>query len=460
MCGLAFAVSKRGKNTGEYIYSLFEKQKTRGQQGFGFMCINEGKLTKVFRAKWAPDIKKELADDKSDIILFHHRFPTSTKNTLGTTHPIFVSSSNLKYDYYWAHNGVITNADILKKKHNEFGYEYTTEFIEKTKATYKNGTEEELVSTIPVFNDSEALAIELSRWVEGLDEAVNTNGGAAFWGVQLEKGTNNVLNIYWGKNKGRELRLFENKNWFAVSSESGQDVIADMMLYTMSMETYEYTERELPIDEAKPAEKAKNVRYHQPADDDRVVGFGVREDHTPLQLPYASTLGREESILSPFVLKNAWYSYDQAVDTGFPISEFYRTLSPGGTLSWVPQQYMSQTEGRVMLKDYVWDEEKENEKNVGVLDELIEKLVDNEVTIDDLESCLVKRFVTEQTYATSVTRLEQENEELVHKMSALGFSEEFVESRIDTARDVADYTRSYRSEPETELTDADFINIT
>lgn len=452
MCGLVLAFSKRGKNTGDYVYSLFNKQKGRGQQGFGFLCIQDGKLVKVHRAKWGHEIEKELKGDKSDIILFHHRFPTSTKNTLGTTHPMFVSNDALKYDYYFAHNGVITNTDLLKKEHEKLGYKYNTEFHEQTKAVYADGTEEVLDSEKSVHNDSESLAIELARWIEGLTKSIDTRGGAAFWGISLEKGTNNVVNIYFGKNKGRDLKMFDNKNWLAISSESGEDLV-DMVLHTVDINTYEMDERALLIDEAKPVEtKITHSHYETYKEREQRMGFDDKKT-APLSLPYKSEvdvhstidIGENGKLIpSPYALMDAYYTYNQACDTGLPLSEFTPVFIDNRKY-WVPLQFRHSGErpfftGLMDFNDNISKEQ--NEKAIGILDGIIEKIIENEDTIADMEECLSKNYVSEDTYLKEVVGCENEIEKLHESMSTLGLPENFYLDRLDAARDVHDYQSS------------------
>ena len=462
MCGLVLAFSKRGKNTGDYVYQLFNKQRTRGQQGFGFLCIQDGKLVKVHRAKWGHEIEKELKGDKSDIILFHHRFPTSTKNTVGTTHPMFVSNPALKYDYYFAHNGVITNTDLLKKEHEKLGYKYNTEFHEQTKAVYADGTEEVLDSEKSVHNDSESLAIELARWIEGLTKSIDTRGGAAFWGISLEKGTNNVVNLYFGKNKGRDLKMFDNKNWLAISSESGEDLV-DMVLHTVDIHTYEMDEQALLIDEAKPVETKTVTTTHETYKErERRMGFDDKKT-APLALPYKSEvdihstndINKKGSLIpSPFVLMDAYYTYNQACDTGFPIDEFYPTWVDGEKF-WVPMQFRENIERPFFtgMIDSTMVSQVLNQKAVDMLHTHIKTLLKLEDTIQELNDCIDNEWISEDTYLKEGNETELKIEEVNELISALGLPIEFCEDEIDKARDAHSFITSVI------VTDADLKNI-
>ena len=169
MCGLIGVFSKRNKRAGQVAFELYTKQKGRGQKGYGYIALKNGKIVSIKRATDEDGIKSTLMKEDADAILFHHRLPTSTDNTLGTTHPIHVSHKSLDSDYYIAHNGIIHNSHDLKIKHNELGFVYTTEHVMKNVAEYRNGMIEHIDSTVSKFNDSEALAIEDSIEHRGQD---------------------------------------------------------------------------------------------------------------------------------------------------------------------------------------------------------------------------------------------------------------------------------------------------
>ena len=129
MCGIVAGFSKKGKRISKSIMKRYLAQKHRGSQGFGYvMYYKDGKggSISVGRSIDEAGIRTQIMNENSSIGLFHHRLPTSTPNVEEATHPIFVSNEELDYDYFVVHNGVIRNADELKKKHEDLGYEYTT----------------------------------------------------------------------------------------------------------------------------------------------------------------------------------------------------------------------------------------------------------------------------------------------------------------------------------------------
>lgn len=267
MCGIVTVIGKRGRNVSKDVIEAYEAQKTRGQEGFGFVAIKDGQLIKVDRSLTDTKIKKDLKYTDAEIILFHHRKPTSTGNIIRSTHPFFVSHEELEYDWYLAHNGVVKNTDFLKTDLNKLGYVYHTEFKKVDAIEYLDGKRYESEESKTKHNDSETLAIEFARWMEGLQDEIKSVGGIALWAVALEKGTDRVLSLHWGHNYGRPLTHRKNKKRVIIASEGGED-IKEMELHSLSMEDYlssrkpQTTTYELKIDDAMPAPVTRVYGYH------------------------------------------------------------------------------------------------------------------------------------------------------------------------------------------------------
>lgn len=428
MCGLALCLSKTGKHTGQRMLSLYQKQASRGKLGFGYIAINNGEIVGVHRSTTEAGIKSKLVKDNSEIILFHHRLPTSTKNTLGTTHPIFVSHDELEFDYYFAHNGVITNAAMLKKQHEEIGYEYNTEFTEKTMAIYKQKDSEELTSSTTVFNDSEALAIELARFIEGKKSAVATYGGAAFWGVSMIKGTNKVETIVFGKNKGRDLCMETNKKWFIISSETGEN-IEDMKLFTLSMKDREITETDLHIDEAKP--------YITPA---TRMGFNTHVYELPERTPPVTKLPYADTLFSN--LKNALYTYREAMETGEPISLFFTVRFDGATY-YVPYEFGGENpaDRKLFSEEYEFVDVTEPvpEKTRELVEDLAMKIAEVEARIQKCDDDYQASYLPELSYRNLTDNLTSQLYALEEQIYSHGVDETTVNDTIEIARDIHQY---------------------
>ena len=87
MCGIIYAKNLAGKEpVNNLIKVLYQNQKDRGRDGFGFVGLDTAKIT-TYRATKEKGIMGFLNKNPYSEILFHHRNPTSTENTLKSTHP-------------------------------------------------------------------------------------------------------------------------------------------------------------------------------------------------------------------------------------------------------------------------------------------------------------------------------------------------------------------------------------
>lgn len=214
MCGIIFAKSLDGKPVNKVIAEQFEDQKSRGQEGFGIVLQKLDKTLDILRAtqplKFLVDLQTSL--NPSEMIMAHHRTPTSSPNLTGQTHPILVRNELLKYDYLIEHNGVIYNDDERKKDHETMGFTYSTEM---------------LVGQMTKFNDSEALAIDIALWIEQLLEKVEARGNAAYCGLQIDKATGQAVKWFFGRNWGNPLHFFRDQKLIFLSSEGKGESVED-----------------------------------------------------------------------------------------------------------------------------------------------------------------------------------------------------------------------------------------
>jgi len=453
MCGLAFAFSKRGKSAAQQVYQLYQNQATRGKQGYGFLSIHNGKLVSIVRAKDEIGIRTAIMKDKSELIMFHHRWPTSTKNTIGTTHPMFISNKELKYDYYFAHNGVIGNATYLKGEHEKLGYSYLTELTEKTICEYKNGTTEVMSTDKTVFNDSESLAIELARHLEGLSDKIDTRGPAAFWGISLKKGTNEVVDVFFGKNKGRDLCVKDNSKWFSVSSETGQD-IRDMVLFSVPIKQIgsQLFEQPLLIDEATPIVRtATNLLSERSS-----VGFSdVNKIHTDEVSHQIGSYDDE--------LVNAYYTIKDVYASGFAFSAFSPTtykMMP----CYLPNQFLGiGLETRVFLKDYEPKPRQINipsVKEMEELEELAEKYISVETRMERVEQRYENSEITKYQCENAIKALQNESDSLEELIASTGIDTETIEKTLEDFREIADYNSTYTSSAENDINEQAIKDVT
>ncbi len=240
MCGLVFIKKTDKSFARKTVWKRYVNQKTRGSKGFGYVAMRDGKILNIERAKYENEIEKELKEENASEILFHHRFPTSTENMIEATHPIEVQNAGLEYDYYVAHNGVISNDSDLKVIHEKLGFTYTTLIRHKTFTRLTKYSFEE-------FNDSEALAIELALVLDAKKDTVDAKGSAAFICLQAEKVTGIVKSVFFGRNHSNPLKLYREKNFISITSEgAGVEISADT-LFKLDMESGLVTERPLKI---------------------------------------------------------------------------------------------------------------------------------------------------------------------------------------------------------------------
>ena len=142
------------------------------------------------------------------------------------------------------HNGIISNADELKVKHNKLGYQYTTE-IKKQWITRILTYEQEM------FNDSESLAIELARTLEGKQEKSEAEGSIAFVVLQVEKQSNRALAIHYGRNGMSPLVLDNSKDYIAITSEGQGTSVKTNILYTLTLADHSIAEKSMQLGQAE-----------------------------------------------------------------------------------------------------------------------------------------------------------------------------------------------------------------
>lgn len=235
MCGIAAAFSKKA-NVNEEILNQFQDQSNRGTNGFGLMLIEPDGSYKLHRATGEVKAVIDLTLNPSKMIIFHHRQPSSSKNKISQTHPIKISHGSLKHDYYFNHNGVIYgHAERKKQQVDELGYIYSTEvpdpsFNDKDKKMY---------------NDSETLGYDIARAIEDETIKVETYGSCAFIMAQVDKKTNKVIRVFYGRNASNPLNLAKTRDTMFLSSEGKGEEVKPNMLYSFDLEEFKIKKREL-----------------------------------------------------------------------------------------------------------------------------------------------------------------------------------------------------------------------
>lgn len=250
MCGITFVHRKDEKKANKAVFKRYVHQKNRGSDGFGYLAIKKSKMKSYKRAKLESEIKKMLDNEDSETIIFHHRYPTSTPNFKESAHPIKVSNIDLKYDYYLVHNGIINNAYDLKTKHEDLGFEYNTEIIQKWVTSGQTYKEE-------CFNDSESLAIEVALAIDKNDMRIEAKGSIAFIVAQVEKSNNKIVGVYFARNEGNPLKINIDKHLISIGSESEGTIIPANILHKLDLKTNDITEHAFSM----PAYHGYNFGY-------------------------------------------------------------------------------------------------------------------------------------------------------------------------------------------------------
>lgn len=244
MCGIIWAKSKKGKNINNYVLEHYKQQRTRGSDGFGFIAIKDGKIS-IHRAENEIDIKKELQNVVADEILFHHRYPTSTPNFVQATHPIKVEHDDFVHNYYVVHNGIISNDYSLKREHENLGFVYSTRLVKKW---ITGGT---IIQKEEMFNDSEALAVEVALYLEGKKDTIDAKGSIALMVLQVDKKTNKVEALYYGRNGGNPLKIHRSNKKVVIASENKGVLLPENTLYRLDYKTGEISQFFVNVGEYK-----------------------------------------------------------------------------------------------------------------------------------------------------------------------------------------------------------------
>lgn len=191
MCGIVYAQTSDAERTRQFIELQYLHQRGRGKTGFG---IIECDTANVERTLTEEEMLQSLYNVDSKSILLHHRYPTSTSNTLKTTHPFRVKNS--EYDLLVVHNGVIANPDEVLR---ELG-------IEKTSlASYEDGK----------YNDSEALAYDFLDSLTTGRRTLHSMGSIAL--IAYDK-QNNCLWLY--RNEKNPLVYYRDEDLVLFASEA------------------------------------------------------------------------------------------------------------------------------------------------------------------------------------------------------------------------------------------------
>lgn len=188
----------------------------------------DGQETHIVRASKEDKILKWLVKYDSNLLLFHHRRPTSTVNVKRAAHPFSTKDyfDKGKTQYVLAHNGHISNSQALYREHTKLGIKYQSYLQDRT------------------FNDSEALLWDFALYMEGEQEELKAQGGIAFICVKLTKGK--LDKLYFGRNTN-PLNMYRDKDGIELSSEGRGEPIDDQQLYTWNYKLKRLTNKTITI---------------------------------------------------------------------------------------------------------------------------------------------------------------------------------------------------------------------
>lgn len=293
MCGIMYCKRLDGKDCKKMALKRYQYQKSRGQEGFGFVLLDKGRVVKYDRSETEKEILERLNQLSGDEMMFHHRFPTSTANVFEAAHPIRVSNSNLKYDYYLVHNGIISGTDKWKEYHESIGFRYTTEILKQVK------TKERLVTLDCDYNDSEVLAIEMAIAADTGKDGITLNGSIAFVMLQVKKHSTKAVRLFWGRNSGSPLKYCELDGIFRTITSEGQgEVVTPHKLYEIDYATNAVSCRDFTVglsDSYQSDQKRIGFEYIPPSLESKTISFDNNtEEYYDLVLKYDNLRKRFE----------------------------------------------------------------------------------------------------------------------------------------------------------------------
>lgn len=244
MCGILWVQSKKKKSAVKPLLKRFRNQEGRGTDGFGYVSVAlDGTVSEVIRATEEKDIIAALNNENSAAILMHHRSPTSLPNYEGATHPFVVKDARFKYDYIVVHNGVIRNFELMFEDFKKDGYTFLSEMKSSTIHEFVNTKEWYEFDEKNTINDSEAFAVDLAKNLEDKATYIRSTGTIAFIALQVDKETNKVVNLIWGKNEGNPLMLEDDKALFCLKSAGSGKPVGNGTFYIKNWITGQTTEK-------------------------------------------------------------------------------------------------------------------------------------------------------------------------------------------------------------------------
>lgn len=237
MCGIVYARNSLGKPVNRKVLKRFRAQRLRGTDGFGFYLPEVDRLTHSPRES---TIVRQLKRFDSSEVLFHHRFPTSTKNVRNACHPFSTRLNDklFKRRYILVHNGVVQNDTELEEAHSKLGISYVSD----------QGY---------TFNDSEALLYDIALTLEGKQDKMQAHGSIAFVCMELNK-KGKPIKLHFGRNYGSPLNMTYTEKELVLASEGSGEPIDEDTLYSYDYDKAALTTQGFEI----PAYRAIGYSQH------------------------------------------------------------------------------------------------------------------------------------------------------------------------------------------------------
>lgn len=220
MCGIAYEENFNGEPVNDDILNIFDAQRKRGTEGFGLF---NGEF--LVHAAKEDRILNWLCKYDSPLILFHHRWPTSTINVKKAAHPFTTHKYFGKTQYILVHNGSVDNASELFIDHQKLGIDYKSLLPDHT------------------FNDSESFLWDFALYMEGKQKELTAVGATAF--IVIKKIGNKLDKLYFGRNYARPLNMIRDKEKLVISSEGPGEEVDMHTMYTWNYKLKRLTKRKL-----------------------------------------------------------------------------------------------------------------------------------------------------------------------------------------------------------------------
>lgn len=168
MCGIIGCLVRKPATIMKQIKLIYKNQEDRGSDGCGISIYHShsNKITRVRKQTLSSIFKKEYFNSikKDDLVLFHHRQPTSTPNLPECNHPICNEDKSI----HLIHNGWVTNSDEQYKKLADSHSFETKVIVQKVYKTKNKIYFSKQVDDIEI-TDSEILVHLLEKFSKGSD---------------------------------------------------------------------------------------------------------------------------------------------------------------------------------------------------------------------------------------------------------------------------------------------------